>query len=196
MIEEKNKVKDNNEVKDNKLLEIRIDRVFKDMFNESQMDTLEWTVMQILNARYEDIHGKVKVENACLVNTYPKERNKTVDLLVNYNGDKILIELNNNYCGNYMRNLLYAFNIVLNHYNAGTKPREIVNNRCKVILVNLNWYPKNYNYKKVVHKEEILIPYPEDNIKDFVIKTININLDFIKNFVMMKLVNGINYGNC
>ena len=30
-----------NKVKDNKLLEIRIDRVFKDMFNESQMDTLE-----------------------------------------------------------------------------------------------------------------------------------------------------------
>ena len=33
MIEEKNKVKDNDEVKDNKLLEIRIDQVFKDMFN-------------------------------------------------------------------------------------------------------------------------------------------------------------------
>ena len=97
----------------NKLLAIKIDRVFKDMFNESQMDTLEWTVMQILNAKYEDIHGNVKVENACLVNTYPEERNKTVDLLVNYNGDKILIELNNNYCGNYMRNLLYAFNIIL-----------------------------------------------------------------------------------
>ena len=168
--------------KENKLLLIKNDQVFKDMFNENQMDTLEWMVMKILNAKYEDIHGKVKVENACLVNTYPEERNKTVDLLVNYNGDKILIELNNNYCGNYMRNLLYAFNIVLNHYNAGTKPREIVSNRCKVILVNLNWYPKNYNYKKVVHKEEILMPYPEDNTKDFVIKTININLDFYKEF--------------
>ena len=120
----------------NKLLEIRIDRVFKDMFNESQMDTLEWTVMQILNAKYEDIHNKVKVQNACLINTYREERNKTVDLLVDYNGDDILIELNNNYCGNYMRNLLYAFNIVLNHYNTGIKPIEIVNNRCKVILVN------------------------------------------------------------
>ena len=31
------------------------------MFNENQMDTLEWMVMKILNAKYEDIHGKVIV---------------------------------------------------------------------------------------------------------------------------------------
>ena len=47
--------------------------------------------MQILNAKskYEDIHGKVKVSNTSLADTYPKERNKTVDLLINYNGDEL-----------------------------------------------------------------------------------------------------------
>lgn len=166
----------------NKLLAIKIDRVFKDMFNETQMDTLEWAVMQILNAKYEDIHGKVKVQNATLVNSYKEERNKTVDLLVDYLGDDILIELNNNYCGNYMRNLLYAFNIILKHYNMGTSQAEIVKKRSKVILVNLNWYPIDINYKKVSHKVIHTLPYPEDNTKDFVIKAININLDIYKDF--------------
>ena len=157
------------------------------MFNETQMDTLEWAVMQILNAKYEDIHGKVKVQNASLVNSYKEEWNKTVDLLVDYIGDDILIELNNNYCGNYMRNLLYAFNIILKHYNMGTSQTDIVKKRCKVILVNLNWYPFDTNYKKVLHKVIQTFPYPEDNTKDFVIKKININLDIYKDFCYDKI---------
>ena len=175
------------EIKEKKLLLIKNDRVFKDMFNETQMDTLEWAVMQILNAKYEDIHDKVKVQNASLVNSYKEERSKTVDLLVDYKGDDILIELNNNYCGNYMRNLLYAFNIILKHYNMGTSQTDIVKKRCKVILVNLNWYPVGVNYKKVCHKQIHTLPYPEDNTKDFVIKAININLDIYKDFCYDKI---------
>ena len=97
MIEEKIDRKEIENINNNNtLLAIKADRVFKDMFNETQMDTLEWTVMQILNAKYEDIHGKVKVQNASLVNSYKEERNKTVDLLIDYQGDDILIEVNNN----------------------------------------------------------------------------------------------------
>ena len=39
------------ETKENKLLLIKNDRVFKDMFNENQMDTLEWVVMKIFMER-------------------------------------------------------------------------------------------------------------------------------------------------
>jgi len=162
------------------LLEVRGDRLFHDLFNENDMDTLEWTVMQILNARYEDIHSKVKVRNVRLVNTYKEERSKYVDLLVNYRNEEILIELNNNYGGNYMRNLLYSFNIILNHYNVGSVSREIASNRIKVILVNLNWYPKGKDFTKIAKKNELIIPYPEDNTNDFLLKIININLDFYK----------------
>ena len=40
------------------------------------------------------------------------------------------------------------------------------------------------------------MPYPEDDSDDFGIKAININLDLYRNFAMIKLMNGINYGNC
>ena len=165
------------ETNNNKLLLIKNDRVFKDMFNENQMDTLEWVVMKLLNANYEDIHGKVIVKNNELINTYQEERKKTVDLLVDYNGNDILIELNNNYNGNYMRNLLYAFNIISNHYNKGVSNYEIKRNKTKIILVNLNWHPKDYNYHKVDGKREVFLEYPDYN-KDYLIKIININLDF------------------
>lgn len=166
------------EEKKKKLLLIKSDRVFKDMFNENQMDTLEWVVMQILNAKYEDIHGKVMVKNNSLINTYQEERNKTVDLLVDYNGNDILIELNNNYNGNYMRNLLYAFNIISNHYNRGVGNYEIKRNKIKIILVNLNWHSKGYNYHNIKGKREVFLEYPDYNNKDYLIKIININLDF------------------
>ena len=81
MIEEKDRIIEAN---NNKLLLIKSDRLFKDMFNETQMDTLEWAVMQILNAKYEDIHGKVIVQNKELTHSFKNERNKTVDLLVDY----------------------------------------------------------------------------------------------------------------
>ena len=166
------------EEKENKLLLIKNDIVFKDMFNENQMDTLEWIVMKLLDAKYEDIHGKVVVKTSVLPHTYQQERDKTVDLLVDYNGNDILIELNNNFTGNYMRNLLYAFNIISNHYNKGIKNVEIVKNKTKIILVNLNWHHKNYNHKKVEGKQEVFLEYPEYNYHDYLIKIINVNLDF------------------
>jgi len=166
------------EEKEDKLLLIKNDQVFKDMFNENQMDTLEWIVMKILNAKYEDIHGKVIVKNKELTSTYQKERKKTVDLLVDYNGNDILIELNNNFTGNYMRNLLYAFNIISNHYNKGVSNNNIKKDKVKIILINLNWHHKNYNHKMVDGKKEVLLEYPEYNYQDYLIKIININLDF------------------
>lgn len=35
------------------LLQVRSDILFHDLFNEQEMDTLEWTVMQILECSYE-----------------------------------------------------------------------------------------------------------------------------------------------
>ena len=40
-------------LKPNELLEIKGDRIFHDMFNEYEMDTIEWLVMKILNCNPE-----------------------------------------------------------------------------------------------------------------------------------------------
>ena len=88
--------------------------------------------------------------------------------------------MNNNYPGNYMKNLLYAFNTVCNHYNIGCTNRDIIKNRIRVILVNLNWYNDDKKSKRIVPKKEIILPYPEDMEEEFLIKIININLVFYK----------------
>jgi len=72
------------------------------------MDTIEWIVMHILNCRYEDIKGKVKVLNIRLERVNKKERNKYVDLIIEYQNEKIILELNNHFHGIYTRNILYA----------------------------------------------------------------------------------------
>ena len=132
------------ENKKNEILQVRSDILFHDLSNENDMSLLEWTASQILECDVSKVKGKVKVVNIRLPRTNEKERSKYVDLVVVYENQKIIIELNNNYEGIYTRNLNYAFNTLLNFYN---------NNGCsyyerdaifKVILVNLNWY-KNKN---------------------------------------------------
>lgn len=169
--------------KRHKLLQVRNDRLFHDLFNENDMDTLEWSVMQILNASYDEIHNHVSINNARLVNTYQEEKGKFVDLVVDYKGEKIIIEMNNNYVGNYMRNLLYAFNTISNYYNVGTGTVDFSKIKARVILVNLNWYSTKQLANEVPKKEEILLPYPDGKIRndDYVLKIINVNLDFYNN---------------
>jgi len=72
------------------------------------MDTIEWIVMHILNCRYEDIKGKVKVLNIRLERVNKKERSKYVDLIIEYQNEKIILKLNNHFHGIYTRNILYA----------------------------------------------------------------------------------------
>ena len=175
--------------KRNKLLQVRSDRLFHDLFNENDMDTLEWSVMQILNADYDEIHNHVSINNARLVNTYQEEKGKCVDLVVDYKGEKIIIEMNNNYIGNYMRNLLYAFNTISNYYNVGTGTVNFSKIKARVILVNLNWHSTKQLASESPKKEEILLPYPDSKFEDddYVLKIINVNLDFYNNVCYNKI---------
>ncbi len=163
------------------MLQVKSDRLFHDLFNENDMNTLEWVVMQILECSYEEIHGQVQVNNVRLVNTYQQERGKYVDLVVDYRGEKIIIEMNNNYVGNYMKNLLYAFNVIGNYYNVGAGTIDFSKKRAKAILVNLNWHSTKELANNAPKKEEIILPYTEETLrkeKDFLLKIINVNLDF------------------
>ena len=163
---------------DGQILEIKSDRLFHDMFNEHEMNTIEWTVMMILNKSYEEIHGKVKVGNIRLTNMSKNDMQKYVDLIVNLNDKKIIIELNNNYEGSYLRNTLYAMNIINNSY---IESGDYYNEKIQGILVNLNWYKTNINNN--YSKKEIIYDYPKDGEekKDYLLKIININLDYYSN---------------
>lgn len=85
------------------LLQVRTDTIFHDLFCREDMDTLEWAVTKILDCKYEDIHGKVKVANIRLSRLFKKERTKYLDLLVEYKNQKIIIEMNNNTGGIHTR---------------------------------------------------------------------------------------------
>ena len=158
------------------ILQVRNDILFHDLFNEKDIKAVEWVASQILECDVKELKGKVSVKNVRLTRTNKKERTKYVDLIVEYEKQKIVIELNNNYEGIYTRNLNYAFNTLLNFYN---------NNGCsyyerdaifKVILVNLNWY-KNKNLE-IPGKKIHTIPYPDEKINDNILTIININLDY------------------
>ena len=158
------------------ILQVRNDILFHDLFNEKDIKAVELVASQILECDVKELKGKVSVKNVRLTRTNKKERTKYVDLIVEYEKQKIVIELNNNYEGIYTRNLNYAFNTLLNFYN---------NNGCsyyerdaifKVILVNLNWY-KNKNLE-IPGKKIHTIPYPDEKIDDNILTIININLDY------------------
>ena len=170
---------------ENELLEIKSDRLFHDLWNEHEMDTIEWTVMQILNCSYEDIHGKVKVGNIRLTNLSKEDKQKYVDLVVYYKETITVIELNNNASTNYVRNVLYTLNAISNSFIEG---EEYTDKRVRGILVNLNWYKNKENKERIKGKEEIIYGYPVtgNENKDYLLKIININLDYFSKLLYNK----------
>ena len=167
-------------IKENQLLEIRGDRIFHDMFNEYEMDTIEWLVMKILDCKYEDIHGKVIVGGTESPNLSKDDKRKRLDLVVYYK-DKILnIELNNNAGSDYLRNACYIGNRVINSYLEGDDYDKVTQG----ILVNLNWYTESEKKKHPERKVEEIWKYPtlkkDDNIPKYFIKFIHINLCIFK----------------
>ena len=172
------------ENKKNVILQIRYDKLFHDLFNENDMSLLEWTASQILECDVSEVKGKVSVLNIRLPRTNEKERIKYVDLVVIYKNQKIIIELNNNYQGFYLRNVLYALNTLSNYYNLDKYNYYEKENFSKVILVNLNWYKTKSLSKKVPSKKIITYEYPIDDVLkeyynlDYLVKITNINLDY------------------
>ena len=181
--------KDINKEEDGKLLQVRSDILFHDLFNENDITTLEWVVSKILDCEYEDIKGKVKVCNIRLARVNKKERSKYVDLIVEYKNEKIIIELNNNFSGIYTRNILYAANVLLNNYRI-QDDKNLDDNYYKkvvrVLLVNLNWY-KGDKGEKIVSKKIYEIPYSDLENSGYLLKIINVNLDYYSKICYDKL---------
>lgn len=162
---------------DDQILEVKDDRVFHDLFNEHEMDTIEWIVSKILDCNIEKIHDKVRIGNVRLTNNAKDDKQKFVDLVVYYDNYIYNIELNNNFNGNYLRNILYLMNLINNSYIEGD---NYIDKEIQGILVNLNWM-NNQSYPP---KLELTYPYPDIREKyknEFLVKIININLSNYQN---------------
>ena len=161
-------------LKEDELLEIKGDRIFKDLFNEYEMNTIEWLVMKILNCKYEDIHNKVKVGGTESPSLSKDDKRKRLDLVVYYKNKIINIELNNNAGLEYVRNAHYIANRVINSYLIG----EDYDKATQGILVNLNWFKTKEDIENTDRVTEMYWEYPslkKDKPKYF-IKFINVNL--------------------
>ena len=149
---------------DNELLEVKSDRLFHDLFNKHEMNTIEWTVMMILEKSYEEIHGNVKVGNIRLTNMSKDDKQKFVNLIVEIDNKKIIIELNKNDEGSYLSNTLYALNAINNSY---IESGNYYGKKIQGILINLNWIKSEY--KRNYSKKEIIYSYPkEEELKKFI----------------------------
>lgn len=159
---------------DLELLQVKYDDLFHELFNENEMQTLEWSVMKILDCSYEDIHGRVEVKNIRKPKVNDKEKNKYVDLIVNYKNETIILELNHNFRGNYTRNIMYAFNELLSTF--GRDDDTYYKKIARVILVNLNWFYEGNDFD-LPSKQEFILPYPNYKQQGYILKVVNVNLD-------------------
>ena len=185
-----------------KIEAVKKDELYHDLLNDSNMDIIEFIVMQILGESYDEVHGNCLVSNSRLSRIDIKDRVKYSDLIISYKEYDIIIELNNNFDGNLKRNILFALTrlvkfyskyetnkskmkkINLNEEDALEKLRELRKRQndyknnyykdvFKVILVNLNWYHDGSESIKY-QRQEVIFDNPD---KGIFLKVININLD-------------------
>ena len=192
---------DNSDLENNEILQIRDDRLFHDLFNRNEIATIEWVAATILKCPIEKIKGKVYTNSERLPGIRATERKKYVDLLIWYNDEFILIELNNNYSGNPMKNLMYANNLLSSYYDLeiDEDKTNIANNKIvykkskkvyikpiRGILVNLNWYPPTATKRKREIPGKIVTDwnYPIDSSPEFqgyCLRILSVNLDYYAN---------------
>ena len=137
------------------------------------MDIIEWITMKILNVSYLEVHGNCLVQNIRLKRTHKKDRNKYVDFMIKYKNNIIILELNNNFNGSSIRNIVFAMTEIINHYsrNNNTYYKDMI----RVYLVNLNWHKSD---NKLIFQKRIDKVYSLENLsKGLFFEVININLD-------------------
>lgn len=151
------------------IVPIKNNELFYLLLNKDNMNILEFFVMHIMNYSYQRVHEKVEIENTTL-----KEENH--NLILKIENTTIIIYLNTNYDGNYMRNFLFACQREIDNYNVENIFTRDFYSVPKVILLNLDWYKNLEDSKKMKIKEVSKISYA-DFIDDFIFQVININLN-------------------
>ena len=187
--------------------QIKSDLLYHDLLNQDNMDLIEFIVMQLLNKPYDIVHNNCSVTNSRLSRINAFDRVKYADLIISFQEYEIILELNQNFDGNLKRNILFALTRIVKFYSkyesSKTKSNKVLTEEVallklkeerdkrrdyknhyykdifKVILVNLNWYPKgrvNNDLKRV----ETIHAFDNPD-KGIFLKVINISLDKFAN---------------
>ena len=163
------------------LMQVKSDLLFHDLICQEDKRIIEWIIMHVLGCSYNDVHDKVKVGNVRLTRIDDKDRSKYIDLMLEYNNYKVVFELNNSFRGIYTRNNIYAGTVLINNYKLNDD-KELHDNYyrkvVKIILINLNWHATEIMKENIPSKKEFDLPYNELDDKDYLVKIININLDY------------------
>ena len=145
-------------LKKGEIIPLTYDFVFNEIFaNEKNINILENFISNILNLNIEEVRGSLHIKPRDLELNNKSERNKQIDLLLEYHGDLINIELNNNSGeGIKERNLVYACSIHASQLEYGDNSYKKIN---KTIQINLNTKPNStgllidkYNLKNEYNK--------------------------------------------
>lgn len=155
------------------ILPVKSDNLLHDLLNKENIKFIEWIVMTIYNLSYEEIKGKCKMENIRLTRTHSNDRNKYVDFMIKFKDNILILELNNNYLGSSIRNIVYGMTEIVNSYQK--EKNKYYDKVITLTLINLNWYK---NKKDSINKERIKEIYClDDEEKGLFFKVIDINLD-------------------
>ena len=145
-------------LKRGEIIPLTYDFVFNEIFaNEKNINILENFISNILNLNIEEVRGSLHIKPRDLELNNKSERNKQIDLLLEYHGDLINIELNNNSGeGIKERNLVYACSVHASQLEYGDNSYKKIN---KTIQINLNTKPNStgllidkYNLKNEYNK--------------------------------------------
>ena len=139
--------------KEGEIIPIKFDYVFVSIFNNPQnIEILENFLSCYLEIPLEGIKGNLKIMPRELELESKGSKNKQVDLILDLKGDKINIELNNNFTeGMIERNIVYACNIHGRQLRYGDNSYS---NITKIIQINFN-VSKKYQTDKLIEKYEL-----------------------------------------
>ena len=164
-----------------KLLQVKSDIVFHDLINKDNKNIIEWIVMKILNLDYKDVHNKCKLIDSRITRISNNDKVKHVDIIIEYEDYEIILELNRNFKGNIIRNLVYGMTRIVDCYkkydyiDRKDYQKNYYNEKIKVIIVNLNWERENVLTKKLINNSEII--HGMIWSKRILLKVINVPLD-------------------
>ena len=168
-------------MKELELISIKSDIMFHDLINKDNKNIIEWIVMKILNLDYKDVHNKCKLSDSRITRISKNDKVKHVDIIIEYEDYEIILELNRNFKGNIIRNLVYGMTRIVDCYkkydyiDRKEYQKNYYNEKIKVIVVNLNWEKVDIINKKLINNFETI--HGMIWSKRILLKVINVPLD-------------------
>ena len=152
-------------LKENELIPLTFDIMFTEIFNNpNNICILEEFISNYLDIPLKDVTGNLKILSRRLNKEARYDSRKEVDLLLNYKGKKINIEMSNNKSdGVINRNIVYLCKIHGNQLKSGDKSYSKIHDTIQIMFNNFDiddelrttWYLRNDDGKILTNKLRI-----------------------------------------